>query len=374
MIYQFKKYSWNQDILKIIKQFVPDDVLFLIREDFNVTHDEWKDRLVEIEAILKQHNIEKILINVTMNPEIVDKICNPDYPSPQQFLTDLNKICKTYYITSDYTYHYTPNPQIKFFPAFLWTISAQQVDEYFLNSVGRQYNTVYDTEITKTKSIMSLNRNLTWHRMYLFSLLAGQPWFDKITYSFLNKIEDRLDAICVKEFLNAQESDKIRSLDHLLPIKIQSESNVQTDRIPIMWMDGASSVSAPEYRDHAMNLVTETSLTEGVILTEKTCKPFMAYQIPIIVGPAGANKFLQDIGLDMFEDYIPWKSWDSETDHKVKMQKIVAFLDQLLSSATAEQDILTAHKNFHARLIYNKQHFHSREFRSLLTSQISTLT
>jgi hypothetical protein len=115
-------------------------------------------------------------------------------------------------------------------------------------------------------------------------------------------------------------------------------------------------------------------LTEGIALTEKTCKPFMAYQIPIIVGPVGANKFLQDIGLDMFEDYIPWKSWDSETDHKVKMQKIVRFLDQLLSSPIAEQDILTAHKNFHSRLIYNKQHFHSKELRDLLATQISTLT
>jgi hypothetical protein len=374
MIYQFKKYSWNQDILKVIKQFVPDDVLFLIREDFNLTHNEWKDRLIEIEAILKQHNIEKILINATMNPEIVNKIYNADYPSPQQFLTDLNKICKTYYITSDYTYHYTPNTQIKFFPAFLWTISTRQVDEYFLNSVGRQYNTVYDTEITKTKSIMSLNRNLTWHRMYLFSLLAEQPWFDKITYSFLNKIENRLDVICVKEFLNAQESEKIQSLDHLLPIKIKSESNVQIDRIPIMWMDGASSVGAPEYKDHAINLVTETSLTEGIVLTEKTCKPFMAYQIPIIVGPVGANKFLQDMDLDMFGDYVPWHTWDSETDHKLKMQKIVVFLDQLMSKDTAEQDILTAHKNFHSRLIYNKERFHSKEFQNLLTHQISTLS
>jgi hypothetical protein len=56
------------------------------------------------------------------------------------------------------------------------------------------------------------------------------------------------------------------------------------------------------------------------------------------------------------------------------MQKIVVFLDQLMSKDTAEQDILTAHKNFHSRLIYNKERFHSKEFQSLLTLQINTLT
>ena len=140
-----------------------------------------------------------------------------------------------------------------------------------------------------------------------------------------------------------------------------------------MWMDGASSVGSPEYRDHAINLVTETSLTEGVILTEKTCKPFLAYQIPVILGPIGANKFLQDMGLDMFEDYIPWRTWDNEINHKLKTQKIVTFLDQLLASPTAEQDILLIHQQMHPRLVRNKERFHSREFLDLLTRQLNLI-
>jgi hypothetical protein len=96
----------------------------------------------------------------------------------------------------------------------------------------------------------------------------------------------------------------------------------------------------------------------------------MAYQIPIVVGPNGANKFLQDIGLDMFEDYIPWRSWDDEIDPKLKIQKIVEFLDQLLSSPTAEQDILQMHEQLHYRLIKNKERFHSQEFLDLLSQQL----
>jgi hypothetical protein len=373
MIHKFKNYTWSLEILTNVEQLVPGRVLCIVRDDLNIEHEVWQQRLLEIKSIVEQNNIEKILVNVTMNPELVDKIYNHAYPSPRQCINDLNQICKTYYVTSDYNYYYTPDPCVKFFPAFLWFISTRQVDELFEEPDGRIQKTIYDTQLDKTKAIMCLNRNLMWHRLYLFSLLAEQPWFHKITYSFLNKIENRTDAVCIQEFLNEQQREKINSLDHLLPMRIESEVGKTLKQIPIMWMHGASSVGGPEYRDHAINLVTETSLTEGVILTEKTCKPFMAYQIPIIVGPIGANKFLQDIGFDMFEDYIPWRSWDSETDHHLKIQKIALFLEQLLSSPTTEQDILSMHKKFHSRLIHNKQHFYSRELRDLLASQISNL-
>lgn len=373
MIQRFNEQSpWITGTLQIIKQFVPGNVLFLEQSDIDLDKPDWKQQLIKIELLVKQKNIQKILIDATMNPEFIDKTPNQSL-TRQQCIIDLNQICNTYYITGDYSYYYNSNPQIIFFPAFLWTIGSQQVDEYFKDSVSRQQKTIYNAQLTKTKSIMCLNRNLTWHRLYLFSLLAEQSWFEKISYSFLNKISNRLDAICIKQFLDEQEREKIKSLDHLLPINIKSELNVANNKIPIMWIDGASSVAAPEYQDHAINLVTETSLTEGIILTEKTCKPFLAYQIPIIIGPVGANKFLQDLGLDMFEDYVPWRTWDSETDHKLKMQKIVTFLNQLLSNSTAEQDILLIHQQMHPRLVRNKQRFHSQEFLDLLTCQLNLI-
>jgi hypothetical protein len=356
--------------MEIIAQFVPGNVLFLEQDNLTVDYNVWTQQLITIKAIVKQKNISKILIDATMNPEIIDKMYNTERPTRIQCITDLNQICKTYYVTSDYTYYHTPDPQIIFFPAFLWTIGSQQVDEYFKDSVSRKCKTTYHTALIKNKGIMCLNRNLTWHRLYFFSLIAEQSWFDKITYSFLNQIKDRLEAVCIKEFLTVQEREKIKSLEYLLPIMCKSESTVAKESIPVMWMDGASSVASPDYQNHAINLVTETSLTEGIILTEKTCKPFLAYQIPVIVGPVGANQFLQDIGLDMFEDIVPWRDWDSETDHKLKMQKIVAWLDQLLSDTNAEQHVLSTHQQCHSRLIKNKQRFHSPEFLDLLSGQL----
>jgi hypothetical protein len=360
---------WTTSTLEIIKQSVPGNVLFL--EDDSVVFDLWDQQLDKIKTFVKQNNIQKIVIDSTMNPEILDKTYDPMRPTKLKIIDDLNQICQTYYITGDYHYHYKPSDNIKFFPTFLWNIGSQRVDEYFLNLPGKKYKTTYDTQLEKTKGIMCLNHNLTWHRLYLLGLLAEQPWFDKIAYSFRNKIGDRLDAVCIKEFLSEQERKKIKSLDHLLPIAVESERSIGKEQIPVWWFVGASSVASPEYKDHAINLVTETSLTEGAILTEKSCKPFLAYQIPILVGPMGANQFLQDVGLDMFADYVPWHRWDNETDHKLKMQKIVRFLDQLMSSDTAEQDILLMHQQLHSRLIKNKQRFHSKEFLDLLIDQLN---
>jgi len=362
---------WPTGTMEIIAQFVLGNVLFLEQDDVSVIHNTWTQQLIKVASVVKQKNIQYILIDCTMNPEIIDRVYNSKVPTRWQCLQDLNEICKTYYITSDYTYYYNKHAWIQFFPAFLWTIGSRQVDENFTNLPSRKYKTTYDTELIKNKGIMCLNRNLTWHRLYFFSLLAEQSWFDKITYSFLNKIENRLDAVCIKEFLNAQESERIKSLDHLLPIAVESERSVSKEQIPIMWFEGASSVVTPEYKDHAINLVTETSMTEGIILTEKSCKPFMAYQIPVIVGPVGANQFLHDIGLDMFEDIVPWRTWDSLTDHKLKMQKIVVWLGQLLSESNSAQHILSIHQQCHTRLIKNKQRFHSPEFLDLLSRQLN---
>jgi hypothetical protein len=156
----------------------------------------------------------------------------------------------------------------------------------------------------------------------------------------------------------------------LLPIFIKEECMKENHLIPTQYMRGAGSVGNQVYADCAINFVTETSLTEGIILTEKTAKPFMAYQIPILLAPQGTNKFLQDLGLDMFEDFVPWHRWDAVQDQKYKMDLIVDFLDSILSAPNAESQILSTHQKFHPRLIKNKQYFHSNEFVNKLTMQL----
>jgi hypothetical protein len=119
------------------------------------------------------------------------------------------------------------------------------------------------------------------------------------------------------------------------------------------------------YHDTAVNLVTETSV-DDIFLTEKTCKPFMARQIPIIACAAGTNKFLSDVGLDMFEDIVPWQSWDSNTNNQSRLESIANFVDWWVCSGT----IMRTYQDLLPRIERNKQYFHSETFRQRIMTQM----
>jgi hypothetical protein len=199
--------------------------------------------------------------------------------------------------------------------------------------------------------------------------LAGRPWFDSIGYSFYARtghdatltFQKRLTDFAITRFMSPAECNLAESYAHLLPVQIAGDT-VDAKKSGIhSWIYGA----------YAINLVTETSLTEGVMLTEKTCKAFTACQIPVLIAPVGANQFLEDLGLDMFGDYVPWKTWDHIADHKLRIRLIVEWLDTILAKP---ENILSTHAKFKSRLIKNKTHFHSPEFNNILLAQIKSYT
>jgi len=347
-------------MLELLSEFVPGNNLYLEAHNIDDSHHDRSTWLSKVSSVVERKSIEKILIDFTMNPE--------HFGQSRQIVSDLNKICPSFYICGDYNFWYNQSKWVKFFPAFLWLIGSRKVDHYFKDAT-----TVYDTDINKTKMVMCLNRNLVWHRIYLLMLIAHKPWFHKITYSFLNKIGQQLEHTCMHDIFDEHQKKQIQDLDSLLPIKTPTEIDLPMTAIPMMWNQGAASINTADYQTHAFNIVTETSVTEGALLTEKTCKPFLAYQIPIIVGARHANRYLQDMGLDMFDDIVPWKNWDNELNYHRKIRRIADFLQDLLSPHDAEKTILDMHKKLHARLHANKQRFHSPEFLAKLTEKLQEI-
>ena len=62
MIQRFNENSpWSTGTLEIIKQFVPGNVLFLERGDLDCA--DWKQQLINIELLVQQKNIQKIVLN-----------------------------------------------------------------------------------------------------------------------------------------------------------------------------------------------------------------------------------------------------------------------------------------------------------------------
>jgi hypothetical protein len=316
----------------------------LIITDSNLN---WVD-LEQVRAIVTDNDIELILVDLTHNPY-------PDADpgrrtTPHALQQQYSTIATTQVLTSDYRYYYDPDPDFIFFPLFLWLFGTRQPAWYA--------QVTYDAGLEKSSSIMCLNSTQSWHRIYLFGQLIECSSFDHVDYSFVFPLGDVLEQLPIPEYMTAAERNHVRQYQDRLPIRLANDGVAQKNDV---------GVGHSVYNQCAINLVTETSITEGVMLSEKTCKPFMAYQIPIMVGPIGGSQFLEDIGLDMFADYIPWTTWDSVADHKLRIRMIVEFVNSLLADP---EEILTTHHDFKARLIKNKKYFHSTEFQDRLLQQI----
>jgi hypothetical protein len=371
---------YTQAPILYLDQFFPNNTLLLLDQDTDINKlSHWQDHFELIKRFVTDNSIQVIVIHAGINPVKLDEKYGWDHsqdchaPTFLELQQQLSTLATTYILTGDFFYYNNPAPNIIFFPVFVWLNSARRMREFFAKPDStlstERANTVYDIDFEpKTKTLMCLNSNPVWHRIYLFSLLIGKPWIRSIGYSFRARVDyqseikfqDRLTDLAVTLFMSPEEIAVARHNADQLPITLAQDNTFDSNK---------SSVDGWIYRSYAINLVTETSLTEGVMFTEKTCKPFTAYQIPVLIAPPGSTQFLEDLGLDMFADYIPWRTWDSVADHKLRIRMIVQFVDSILANPDA---ILTTHQGFADRLIKNKLYFHSAEFQNILLKQIKS--
>ena len=334
---------------QFIEENYSEDFLHLtfIELDGN-SHHSWTILFEKIKQYIFKFNIELVVIDRCGDPCNLEDTQGGYGPSSLQMLNSLSLICRTIIITDDWTHYYSTNKDIKFVGLNLWHLSQKNIHKYY-----EFQNTVYDTSLVKTRPLMCLNRNMEWHRIYLLYLLHNKSWFNDIDYSFILPLNMRMEKPFIKKHFTDSEINTISSI--ITPIFLKDEINKD---IIVMYQLGASSVNIPVYENCAINLITETSIVAdtGIVLTEKTCKAIMAYQIPILIANPGASQWLEDLGIDMFADYIPWKKWDSIKNPKQRIKAIAEHVDMLMQDPAS---IIDTHKQFHARLVNNKQRFHS---------------
>ena len=361
MIFTLKPHD-ETTIQPLLLELFKTDILFLTyREIDGINHDSWLIVKSEITQFVSENNIKLIIIDSTGDPCLLDNRMGGYCPSYLDMHSDLKKICKSIIISEDFSYYYKPVEDIFYFPLGLWLPSIRGFHKYY-----EFQDTVYDTDLEKTHPLMCLNRNLVWHRIYMLMLMYNKSWIDKVDFSFILPMGNRLEnKHVISKYITEEEKQVIRLIP--TPIFLDYERDIPIWNIATDCTGGATSVNGIAYTRNAINLVTETSLTDGTVLTEKTAKAIIAYQIPILVTNLGANQFLEDIGIDMFSDYVPWQTWDQIKDHKERMQKIVDFVDTIMQDTDA---IMKKHKELHPRLIKNKELFHSDEFSNLLIKQL----
>ena len=221
----------------------------------------------EMQEWLNEHPCKNVVVDLSQNSFSNHLI--PDC------LQDLPRLSSMY----DEWYNQT-GPNIHFFPIWMYMYSKRN------NFSGSNYRNKFDALGTKSKGVMCLNRGGRTHRV-----------------KFYNLMKDYEDRMC----LTAPAHPDIEWQTKRLP-----GDQFDLDGNPANDVD----VAHPVYDQYAVNVVTETQI-EYPSLTEKCCKPFIARQIPIIVGNVGVAQFHVDIGFDMFEDLIPWHSWDDQNDQKI---------------------------------------------------------
>lgn len=305
-----------------LTQWFYDDVMVIVdNESLPLRNELYRERgnhneSQRLQQLIDQHPIKQHVIDVTHNVFPVHTLeKNTDRPI----------------LTGDCAYYYRPQSGVIFFPIFLWAFSLR--NHLWWNAF------IFDAGTNKVREIMCLNKHPRWHRTWLWAEFNRRNVISAMTYSF------------------AALEPGSEPYSYTCPLLLPGEEpdNKRND----------VGIGSRVYHETAVNLVTETTVDQ-IFLTEKACKPFMARQIPIIVCGAGTNQFLKDIGLDMFEDIVPWQSWDSETDNILRMTKIAAFVDQWVRSGT----IMDTYRSVLSRVERNKQYFHSEAFRKRIMTQM----
>ena len=308
MIQHLNPNRFYSDRSYLTEWFYDSEVLVITDNDFeNVTF---------AQQLLAEHPNKNCILDITHNPW-------PDHNLPMSF---------TPVLTNNFKYWYDPEPGHVFFPLFLWMYSLRRTLWWSGFS--------FDCHNCKTEEIMCLNNRPRPHRTLLWDEFNRRNIIGRMHFSFVKPCDFETE------------------YTHPYPILLPDETpDPQRNDV---------GVGHSVYGKCAVNLITETAV-DLTYISEKTCKPFVARQIPIIACSVGTNQLLEDIGLDMFSDLVPWKIWDNETDDQLRMIKIAEFVDQWIRSGT----ILDDYRRVIDRVERNKQYFHSEAFRNCIMNQMS---
>jgi hypothetical protein len=308
-----------------LTQWFYDDTLIIVDNEtlpfrnklYQSTSD--RDESRRLQQLITDHPVKKLVIDLTHN----------EFPAHMLETNDAVPI-----LTNDGAYYFRPQEGIVFFPLFLWAFSLR--NHLWWNAFS------FDAGPNKIREIMCLNHRPCWHRTFLWAKFNQLNTISMMAYSF-----------------STLEVDS-RPYSYPCPVLLPGEKpNPRRNDV---------GVDSQIYHETAVNVVTETSIDQ-IFLTEKTCKPFIARQIPIMVCGAGTNDFLHSIGFDMFEDIVPWRSWDQEKDNQVRLEQIASFVDWWVRSGT----IMGTYQEVLPRIERNKQYFHSEAFRNRIMGQMNQL-
>jgi hypothetical protein len=190
-----------------------------------------------------------------------------------------------------------------------------------------------------TNSYLSFNGSLRPQRiLFLLELLKNNIQIDNAGFLFYMKTNSGY------EFLRHEYEGMVRNLknDKIIidsDVEILLKADVPKELDYSVGIETNVFNSIDNSYSYPINFVTEnvTGLVNGdespyglITFSEKSIKPFIAHQIPLIFGVFGIQQRLRDLGFDLFDDYVNHNSYENIKDPYRRLQKMVLELKRLL--------------------------------------------
>lgn len=232
-------------------------------------------------------------------------------------------------LTFDYTKH-QKYPRMFYFP-YWYFYSTQAFIRPNINNNKKYY-------------IGCLNANPKPHRIVNFLMLKKKSFYPNISISFHNHYDTTFfhdDGMGLTENENTewQELRKSLPLYHTL---------APPDDI---------DMTVPQLSQSHIHLITESTVLPEVFLTEKTWKP-IACAVPFISwSNPGSMMLLKNLGVDIYDDVIDHKYYDSEQDGRTRLNRIHNLIDDLVRTGTDQ-----IYNQLLNRCIKNQDRFYSGDF------------
>ena len=125
------------------------------------------------------------------------------------------------------------------------------------------------------------------------------------------------------------------------------------------------SINHPAFNDAYINIISE-HLYNKTFLSEKTVKPIAAGQLFLMAGPKDSIKHLEDLGFDVYRDYIDHTHYDSESDWQTRLQKMLDVAQDLSTQDLHSTNVATVNRRER-----NREYLFSSEFKDVIFSQLT---
>lgn len=301
--------------------------------------------------------------------------CHPFFKTDERYHARTDSITKIsndlnlplIFLTADYKlWNTTEKTNRTFFPDWYfrqrqWAVQQNYKEFKFLDS--RKYNFSCGN-----KSNYRLEKVYNYIESYRRS---RADWY----LTIYNHPHTRISDVPGKN-ISGLRQDQVDIWDNEIRINIPE---FQDDLVfPDIYVTNPHSTLFPVHTDSYCNLVMEHTM-EVSVLSEKSFKPFIALQIPIYLAHTGAANAINQLGFDIFYDFIDHNSYDNIevnceytfTDNFTKrIDKVHELIDKLYE--TNFQDFFHDTKT-KLRLNQNQNHFYSDKIDQLCIKYLDQL-